>query len=228
MESEEFKTWLDEKGKTLFCPGIPGAGKTIIASIVIDFLRNKFQADDVGVAFMYCNYKSKQEQSFKDFMLSFIKQLVQERPILPVEVQTLHQHHSGKGTRPSIDEVTDVLRSLLASYSRVFLVIDALDECAKSDREQLLETLAKVRFQVQMNLFATSRPLPDIVAYFHGNVSLEIRAKEEDVRRYLENHILKLPSFVARNLGLQNEIATQIINVVDGMYVLFNHKWDLR
>src|SRR5262245_58071509 len=38
LESPEFANWLREPGSTLFCPGIPGAGKTMLAAITIDHL----------------------------------------------------------------------------------------------------------------------------------------------------------------------------------------------
>jgi hypothetical protein len=31
----EFKSWADDKNQTLFCPGIPGAGKRILTSITL-------------------------------------------------------------------------------------------------------------------------------------------------------------------------------------------------
>lgn len=224
LDSEEFKNWLDKKGEILFCPGIPGAGKTIITATVIEFLRTKFQANNVGIAFIYCNYKSKQEQTFKGFMLCLLKQLLQDRPILPLEIKSLYQRYLDTRTHPSIDEVINVLRTFLAIYSRLFIVVDALDECSKSDREQLLVTLFEFQSQMHINIFATSRPLPDVTTKFGGITSLEIRANDEDVQIYLENHIFTLPNLVLRNSDLQKEIVTQIINVVDGMYVAFNHK----
>lgn len=35
LDSAEFQAWLSGDRRTLFCPGIPGAGKTVIASIVL-------------------------------------------------------------------------------------------------------------------------------------------------------------------------------------------------
>jgi hypothetical protein len=42
LKPPQFIEWLEGKKKTLFCPGIPGAGKTMIASIVVDHLRTSF------------------------------------------------------------------------------------------------------------------------------------------------------------------------------------------
>src|SRR5436309_15173502 len=45
LDSDEFQEWLTQKKQTLFCPGIPGAGKTILTSIVVDYLDKNFQND---------------------------------------------------------------------------------------------------------------------------------------------------------------------------------------
>ena len=50
-------------------------------------------------------------------------------------------------------------------------------------------------------------------------MSLEIRASEHDVRRYVDGHMSHLPSFVGRSLDLQEEIKAEIVKAVDGMYV---------
>ena len=46
---------------------------------------------------------------------------------------------------------------------------------------------------------------------------LDIRASEEDVRRYLEGYIFRLLGFVVRNIELQEEIKLNIVKAVDGM-----------
>ena len=51
---------------------------------------------------------------------------------------------------------------------------------------------------------------------------MEIRANSGDVRRYLDGHMSRLPSFVLRGLDLQEEIKTEIIKAVNGMYVSFH------
>jgi hypothetical protein len=50
---------------------------------------------------------------------------------------------------------------------------------------------------------------------------LEIRASEEDVRRYLEGYMSRLPGFVVRSPELQEEIKANIVKAIDGMYVVF-------
>ena len=218
LHSEEYKQWLNQPGQTLFCPGIPGAGKTVITAITVDSLWTSFGAEeDIGVAFLYCNYKRQQEQKFQDLMASLLKQLVQERHSLPDEVNSLYRRHVDKRTRPSPDEIAEVLESVIQGYSKVYLFIDALDECVVTERDRLLKEVFKLQINAHVNLFATSRFIDDITTQFNGRMSCEIRATEKDVRSYLNNRILELPTFVSRRPDLQVEIVDEIVNAVDGM-----------
>jgi predicted ATPase len=225
LSSNEFQKWLKTSKQTLFCPGIPGAGKTIITSIVIDELCAKFQNDaSVGIAYIYCNFRRQQEQKPPDLLASLLKQLIQEQSFMPENVNSLYEHHKDKRTRSSFDEISKALDSVVADYSRTFIIIDALDEYQISDggREWFLAKIFDLQARTGANLFATSRFIPKIVKEFKGrSTRLEIRASDNDLQRYLDGHMLKLPSFVSRNADLQKEVKTAIINAVNGMYVPF-------
>src|SRR6267154_535868 len=41
LDSIEYQSWRERKKQTLFCPGIPGAGKTILTSIVVEELTTR-------------------------------------------------------------------------------------------------------------------------------------------------------------------------------------------
>jgi Cdc6-like AAA superfamily ATPase len=203
LDSTEYQTWVSTSQQTLFCPGIPGAGKTILTSIVIDRLSARFQDDtDIGIAYVYFNYKQNiDKQNVDNLLSSLLKQLSQERPSLPDSVKALHDQHRNKRTRPSIDELSRALQSVAAMYSRVFIIIDALDECQASDgcRARFLSEIFTLQAKTGANLFATSRHISNIEKEFEGSTLLEIRASEEDVRRYLDGHMLRLPGFVTRS-----------------------------
>ena len=219
-ESKEFRRWLETKNETLFCLGIPGVGKTILTSIVVEELTTRFSNDPtIGIAYIYCNFQRQDDQKIADLLMSLLKQLAKCQPSLPGTVKSLYDRHKPKGTRPSLDEISETLQSVTLLYSRVFIIVDALDECQISDgcRQRFLAALFDLHAKCGANLFATSRPIPSIEIEFQGNSKLEIRAREEDVQRYLDGHMFRLPGFVARNSKLQEEIKTDIVKAVDGM-----------
>jgi hypothetical protein len=110
---------------------------------------------------------------------------------------------------------------MAAMHSRVFIVVDALDECQASDRcrSKFLSEIFCLQAKTRINFFATSRRIPDIEKEFKIFPSREILASDRDVRRYLDGHMSQLPEFVSKRPDLQEEIKTKITEAVEGMYV---------
>jgi hypothetical protein len=74
LDSNQFKTWMNGTEKTLFCPGIPGAGKTMLTAIVVELLQATFENDpSVGVAYFFCNFRRQLEQKPVDLLASLLK-----------------------------------------------------------------------------------------------------------------------------------------------------------
>jgi hypothetical protein len=224
LDSAGFQAWLKTDKQTLFCPGIPGAGKTIITAIAINYLYTKFQKEtNVGIAYLYCNFKRNHEQTLEHLLLSLLKQLAQRQSLMPDPVKFLYSRHKDKQTRPELSEISRALHAVTNLYSRAFILVDALDECQANNgcRTRFLSEIFDIQAKCSASIFATSRFIPEIIQRFKGSVPLEIRASHEDVQRYLDGHMLELPEFVRRNPGLQEEIKNEIVKAVDGMYVLF-------
>jgi len=221
LTSNEFRGWLDQSNRILFCPGIPGAGKTISTAIVVDELYNRFRNNSsIAIAYVYCNFRRQHEQKAIDLLANLLKQLVCGRESVPQSIQRLYEKHQQKRTRPIINAILRALQSIVPDYSKTFIVVDALDECQVKDGEQkrFLAELFSLQTKTEINLFVTSRFIPEIEKEFNGrSTKLEIRATDEDLLKYLDQHILKLPSFVSRNADLQKEIKTAILKAVDGM-----------
>jgi Cdc6-like AAA superfamily ATPase len=225
LKSSEFQEWLDRSKQTLFCPGIPGAGKTVISSIVVDHLNTRFENDAaIGIAYIYCNYQPQQQQRPEDLLLSLSKQLTQKQPAVPEEVKKLYERHTDKRTRPSSDEIVRLLHSTVQLYSRVFIIIDALDEYHVSNnvgQNKLLSEVFGLQDQAQISLFVTSRFISEITSRFEGCILKEIRAQDNDILRYINERIPQLlRSQILKHPQAQdtiNTIRSNVVKAVDGM-----------
>lgn len=222
LDCDTYQRWVEEPGQRLFCPGIPGAGKTILSSIVIDDLERRSSTNHTTVVvYIYCNFNRQAEQRLEHLMSSLLKQLASNGPSLPPVIHELHKKHAKKRTRPAFEEISMALRTVAATFARVFIVVDALDECQAADscRTRFLHQLFSLQIQQGINVFATSRHIGDIEMEFSNSLAVEIRASEEDIGRYLKGAISRLPRFVADRSDLQNEITQTISQRVDGMQV---------
>lgn len=219
LNGPEFAGWLRQPKETLFCPGIPGAGKTMIAAIAIDHLLNTMQSSSVGVAYVYCNYKSREEQNATSLLAALLKQLVQAQPSLVEPVKRLYEQHVNLGTNPSLDETIRTLRSVFTNFSTVHVVIDALDECRDSKtRREFLNKLRDLQSETDLRLMVTTRFIPEILNEFKEALLLEIRASNADVRRFVVGQIDRLPKCVREDSTLWHMVQESIVEAVDGMY----------
>ncbi|CAG8373201.1 unnamed protein product [Penicillium salamii] len=224
LASAEFNNWVSlndladqsEAHRTLFCPGIPGAGKTFLSSIVINHLQQLIRPNDVALAFFYCNFREK--VNLNEMLSSLLKQLVRQQSSIP---KCLVDPFSKKARLTTSDFMT-CLKSMFSKFSKVFIVVDALDECDLPDNQRVkfLSDLRALQHDFNLRVFATSRDDQGIPALFEGCVSLRIQASSEDVRKFVAGRIGPLAACVQKRSDLQEEIITEISKSIDGMFLL--------
>ena len=187
----------------------------MVEELTTRFHNNK----SIGIAYLYCNFRRQDEQRVGHLLASLLKQLIQGRSSLPDTIESLYNSH--KRTRPPADQISKALQSIISSFSKVFIIIDALDECQVKDgcRTRFMSEIFNLQAKCGAKLFATSRFIPEISENFEGSIQLEIRASEEDVQTYLDHRILPRRAFLKKNLKLQEEIKSKIVKAVKGMYV---------
>ncbi|KAL7915160.1 hypothetical protein GGI35DRAFT_172172 [Trichoderma velutinum] len=196
---------------------MPGAGKTILTSIVVDYLTSEFRHGDVGIAYIYCNYHRDDEQNTGDLLASILKQLAETQRLLPESVKDLYRSHQSRRTRPSVNELYKTLQSTISLYSRIFIIVDALDESQTSNntRVDFLLHLFDIQIKNGINMFATSRHIPEIRDKFKESTVIEVRAHTDDVRNYLDSQISLSDS---KLLDIcREDIKTKITEAVEGM-----------
>ncbi|KAJ7143051.1 ankyrin repeat-containing domain protein [Mycena epipterygia] len=219
LEHHSFEEWKSGTGGILWCSGMPGAGKTVLLSIAVHHLRSD-RDREIGVAAIYLNHKESDAHSPSKLLQSLWRQLVHRKPISSV-VQELYDEHYEPRTRPSINDDHAVLRSIIAEYSKVFILVDALDEYPETERHVLLRYLSALRPGV--NLMLTSRPHIEIDHVISQFTTLEIRATGDDIREYLSGKIHEcshLSTHIRKCPDLQDAIEKQIVERSDGMFLL--------
>ena len=191
-------------------------------STVIRSLESVCSQNSFGLAYIYCNYKERDVQTASNLIACLLKQLLQNHSQLPDDVTSSYKHHLNVGTRPSITEYSSLLQSTASRTSNIFIIIDALDEYIEEDgsRDKFLTEIK--RLEPNMHLLVTSRWVPTIELEFERTMRLEIRAHDEDIRKYLHDRIQKtkrLRSHVEADPSLRDAIVNTLVENSQGMYV---------
>ncbi|KAF7378485.1 Ankyrin repeat domain containing protein [Mycena sanguinolenta] len=220
LQESLFKRWKACEIRALWCHGMPGAGKTVLASIVVDHLQTNLAEEKAGVAVLYLDHRATETQSPTNLLAALWHQLACERPVSS-RVHEIYKKHYPRGMRPSRTEVDCVLGSVISEYKRVFIIVDALDEYPEELRNTLLHDLWNLGPAVRLML--TSRPHISIDHIILNIESLEIRANEEDIRKYLEGQIRDSPRLsrhIQKSPALRELIEDKIVKRSDGMFLL--------
>lgn len=219
--SDEFQAWCQGSNKTLVCTGIPGAGKTVLTSIIVDYLQRSIDLNDVGIFYMYCSYRNRYEQTTRNLVASLLKQMCQRNGSVSSSLKRLYHAHAALKTRPSLNEVLNEIDFEMSKLDKTYLVIDALDELSDDDgtRGHLLSTLRNLRAKSSVNLMVTSRSIPNIMTQFAEDKHLEIRASDSDLQCYLDGQMSRLGNRVLKSDALRCSIRSEIIKAADGMFV---------
>jgi hypothetical protein len=192
-----------------------------VRSIVVDHLRKQF-GNETGIAAIYCNYKDIEVQTPANLFASLWMQLVESHPISD-DVKMLHKKHIDRSTRPSLSEILQVLRSEIDDYSgsKVFIIVDALDECPEDNKIRGTILTELQALQSTVHLMVTSRP--------HVTVELDppclivdIRASDGDVLHYVDGRIScdqQLARHLKRRAALREDLRKTVVHNAQGMYV---------
>lgn len=203
----------------------------MITSGVIEHLMTQFRDNNrVGVAYIFCNYRKQNQQDDETLFSSLLKQLCQGQTPLPTCLRDLYSSHEQYDTRPTVEELIETLQPVVEAYDRIFLIVDALDECkyASTVPRALMTGLLHLQAKCGANLFATSRFIPGITCIFRHSPTLEVQATSADMIRFLRSEIHGLPYVGRQTEQLQQEICSSIADAAGGMYVHIVSVWTYR
>ncbi|OAL25983.1 hypothetical protein AYO22_04610 [Fonsecaea multimorphosa] len=218
-----FKSWKQGSVNFLWCYGIPGAGKTVLTSAIIEHLKETLKSSDVGIAYIYCEYHKQNQLTTKSLISSILHQLLVPKERIPPGVELEYRSHSRGHTELTLKECVKLLKEEVRSFSRVFIVVDALDEYSNQtgDSYDLIDELRNLSPSV--SVLVTSRKMLTLENDFTGEAALEVRARDEDIKAYVRQRISRtrrLRSSIRVDPKLQERIESAVGGSASGMFLL--------
>jgi Cdc6-like AAA superfamily ATPase len=227
VKSKQYSEWKTDSRSFLWLYGIPGCGKTILSSTVLE---NIFQhrADDLAkaVAYFYFAFNDKQKQASEQMIRSLISQLLRQCSKIPQILETLFSSYENGRQQASSDDLLEVLHQIILGIPQSYVVLDALDEC--SDRAELMQVIEMIiGWQLDgLHLLVTSRKEQDIqqslsnLVQDRDMICLQSDLVDLDIRSYVRHRLS-----IDRDLGkwkdsdIRGHIETTLIKGAHGMYV---------
>ncbi|KAH6984242.1 ankyrin repeat-containing domain protein [Ilyonectria sp. MPI-CAGE-AT-0026] len=158
FEHDDFKPWLSSTDRNLvWIKGVPGSGKSILASSVIERLRS---IDGYVVAYFFFRRIIPSNCTFASMVRDIIAQIAVQVPDTRQLVCTFMETH-GSVDSISNPELWALFVSVVRMLPRVHLVIDAWDEILAGQESLLATTLQELvsASAGSVKLLITSRPL---------------------------------------------------------------------
>ncbi|EEU38378.1 uncharacterized protein NECHADRAFT_77073 [Fusarium vanettenii 77-13-4] len=227
-EGLEFEEWYTTPGSKIWCSGIPGAGKSVLAAAMIDECLQRNVANPCSVmAYFFCIYRDEETQDPVSILSSLCSQLARqdEKAFLVLE-EYYHELTSDRQLQsgPSAKKLIKVLRKICSLIDRVYIIVDGLDECGKRV-EETVESLAALlpsHIDEGLNIALLSRnevPIREILGGEFQNI--EIEAHTEDIQLYVASELkqrIESKKLRLRDLALKDVIMTRLVEGAKGMF----------
>ena len=130
LQSPEFQSWMNSESARLWLYGIPGAGKTVLASLIIDELLAQ-SSPSIAIAYFYCDYKSTETQETHSILSCLAQQIAKQDESSFVKLQKFYETHN-RGRESPVDynpqDLCDLIINMAGHYDHTVIVVDGLDE----------------------------------------------------------------------------------------------------
>jgi hypothetical protein len=196
LQSGDFAKWKREPKQLLWLHGIPGCGKTILASTVVEHIKTISKNDSqCQYIFYYFDFSDSKKQEVAGLLRSGLAQLASRDLKTLKEVEKLYSQNDRGKQQPDKKSLLSILLSVLRSSLRTYLIIDALDEC--SQREEMLRMLTDIHRQCseEVNILVTSRKERDIELVLDSlassNIGIQQTAVDADIRIHVKTCLVK-------------------------------------
>ncbi|GAP83024.2 putative ankyrin repeat protein [Rosellinia necatrix] len=216
LKHDNFQTWLEQDSGPLLVSADPGCGKSVLAKYLIDHGLPR------SPTICYFFFKDQDQNTVRQALCALLHQLFTKRPWL-IKHAVEQFDRDGRNLINSTTSLWTVLGEAVQDPKAgpIIIVLDALDECAESEFEQLIQNV-KAQFRGsrpkcdRLKYLLTSRPYEQVVSQFwdlldsfpHVHIPGEEKSDiiSQEVNCVINYRVEKL----ARKKGLTDEVKNHL------------------
>jgi WD40 repeat protein len=226
LRRNSFKSWLDDRGienNILWLSGPPAVGKSVLASFIVDHIRQRQKKENCQHYFFVSNDQRKKTAAY--FLRAMAFQIAQSNEEFREILLDLHEGSGITfGEQPANTIWLKVFEGILFKMdlgSPFYWVVDALDEA--DSPSQLVNIFTKIVGATPLRLLVISRMTQDISIPFHnytGSTSIvedTLSAEDTlgDIQAYVKHTVGTLPG----DENFQLEIADKVVSKASGSFL---------
>ena len=190
----QFNRWKQRQIRSIWIHGIPGSGKTILFSSVVEHVKLAALKDPSKPisAIFYFDFNDPEKRTVVGFLRSVLGQFCLQNKFVFEPLLELYRS-AGQGRQaPSKTGLIRALRSIVSSTDNYYsILLDAVDEC--SEREDLSMIISELLRLHPLSWFIASRKEQVFVDDFTGRVEVVIDLRgagiDGDGEHYIERAV---------------------------------------
>ncbi|ATZ57686.1 hypothetical protein BCIN_15g02370 [Botrytis cinerea B05.10] len=221
ITSKQYVDWYLGNDAFLWLYGIPGSGKTVLCSTIVEHLMTQVQQHPkIALAYFYFDFNGDLNGALK----SLISQLSAQSSNVPRPLKTLYEELSTKtSTSPTDDVLLECFRNILLSFHHIYIVFDALDEAARNTEVlSFISTIKAWKYQ-RLRLLVTSRRLAEIEDVLSPLVSGRMCLQDNlsarnDIRYFISEKIEHDKIMSKWPQDIRDQIESKLTQEGDGMF----------
>ena len=200
-----------------------------VSSLVVDRLSDQNRGQNTTVTCFYFDFAARKEQTATSMLGSLLKQIFSGTGGIGEDIWRAfrEEKEAVSGRKPQLADIVKMLQ-LITSSQRIFMVIDALDECTAVQRFRLFDSLKEILEKSRGGrIFVTGRPhiLGEIEIRLAGRVTtVSIGPTRDDIVRFLRVRLSEDETPDAMDESLEADILEKIPGSISQMWAIMTLK----
>ncbi|KAF3931863.1 hypothetical protein ABW19_dt0206566 [Dactylella cylindrospora] len=227
----QFKKWYSGTGGSLlWYQDIPGAGKTFLASAVIDYLFDNIGSSDNVLMYFFCDFRDAKSLEQRTLVSSLLRQIITFRRPLSSDLHSEIQNMlSNPQRQPDLQELQELFIRLVQQASLAYVVVDGIDELDNANRRAIwtcFDKMLKIP-DSKCKLLILSRPEIDLPGLGErGDVISHQSVQKPELEAYVRDRLQELDNLKDYPPAFINEILRALTKGADGMFLWIKFQID--
>lgn len=145
-----FADWTGSKDGTIWITGLPGSGKTLLFSSIVERLRAT-TPHTTAVVYFFCDHRDHSKISHESFIMTITRQMLDLSPACLEHAKEVYEDESPYPFNRT--KYVPLIEKLMSCFQEVLFLVDGLDEASEIDK--IAESLTHLHNHGQSTAVAT-------------------------------------------------------------------------